>query len=428
MRTILILLAALIALGGPAGAQSNRPASAATKSKSETSKSETSKSESAQALLGNPMVFYLARGEGDACGPGCSEWIAAEGDIDTDAPHRLRALLARLGKRKLPIFFQSPGGLGMQALAIGRLLREREMTAGVSRTIPVGCAGASDAACRALKRSGQMLAAELRNIASCSSSCVYALIGAKVRQVPPGARLGVHSGKLVQLYPDGRVKVPSDENRSAREKARLSQSNAQIRRYLQEMQVAAGLFDVVSKVPHEQVHYLSRDQIAAFGIDARDFQETRWIAVQLAPQPLSILKFLLEPRGGSRKELRLSIIQLACSSQRRVRFAYIRGLGSDEIGVARSVKLAVEDRSVLLSGAGSISKIDAIDTGGSFDRLAATRPFEFFETAAQRDNINIVESDPGTPGAPLRTTKLSTEGLPQALAVLRRQCDGAPTN
>ena len=26
-----------------------------------------------------PMIFFLAKGERDACGPGCSEWIAAEG-------------------------------------------------------------------------------------------------------------------------------------------------------------------------------------------------------------------------------------------------------------------------------------------------------------------------------------------------------------
>ena len=24
------------------------------------------------------MIFFLAKGERDACGPGCSEWIAAE--------------------------------------------------------------------------------------------------------------------------------------------------------------------------------------------------------------------------------------------------------------------------------------------------------------------------------------------------------------
>jgi hypothetical protein len=424
----LLLLAALLALGGPVAAQANRSAAPATKSNPATSKPQV-----APTLLGNPMVFYLAKGEADACGPGCSEWIAAEGDIDTGAPHRLRALLTRLGKRNLPIFLSSPGGLGMQAIAIGRLLREREMTAGVSKTIPAGCVGASDAACRALKRSGQVLPAELRTIASCSSSCVYVLIGAKVRLVPPGARLGVHSGKLVQLYPDGRVNVPSDSVRSSSAKAHLSESNAQIRRYLQEMRIAPGLFDVISRVPYEQVHILSRDEIAEFGIDARDFQETRWMAVELPPQPLSVMKLLLEAKGGSRKELRLSIIQLACAAQRRVRITYIRGLGSDEIGATKAVKLvavkfAAEDRNVLLAGTGSVSRIDAIDTGGSFDRLFTIRPFEFFEAAAGHDKIDIIESDSTASGAQSRTTKLSTEGLPQALTALRRQCDSAATN
>jgi len=42
-----------------------------------------------------------------------------------------------------------------------------------------------------------VLQAALRNIASCDSACVFALVGAMVRQVPPGARLGIHSVKLV---------------------------------------------------------------------------------------------------------------------------------------------------------------------------------------------------------------------------------------
>ena len=31
------------------------------------------------------MVFYVAKGEPGACGPGCQEWIAAEGFIDPNA-------------------------------------------------------------------------------------------------------------------------------------------------------------------------------------------------------------------------------------------------------------------------------------------------------------------------------------------------------
>ena len=88
-----------------------------------------------------PIVFFLAKGEDDACGPGCNEWIAAEGQIDAGAAQRLSTLLTRVGRRKLPIYFHSPGGIGSSALAMGRMLRTREMTAGVSQTIPAGCAG-----------------------------------------------------------------------------------------------------------------------------------------------------------------------------------------------------------------------------------------------------------------------------------------------
>jgi hypothetical protein len=86
-----------------------------------------------------PMVFYVAKGEPNACGRGCSEWIAAEGTIVKDSPQHLRDLLKRLGQRKLPIFFHSPGGSVEAGMAIGRVMRERRMTAGVGRTIPRGC-------------------------------------------------------------------------------------------------------------------------------------------------------------------------------------------------------------------------------------------------------------------------------------------------
>jgi hypothetical protein len=107
-----------------------------------------------------PMVFYVAKGEPNACGPGCREWIVAEGAIDRDAPVRLRALLNRLGQRKLPIYFHSPGGSVDGGLAIGRLMRERRMTAGVGRTIPRGCdpLQVHEATCDDVKRTGRRLA------------------------------------------------------------------------------------------------------------------------------------------------------------------------------------------------------------------------------------------------------------------------------
>src|SRR5262249_23907114 len=214
-----ILLAAGIAIGVVAAPERSGAAAASPKSQPDP----------AAAIVKDPMVFYLAKGEPDACGHGCSEWIAAEGAIDGEAPKRLRALLGRLGKRKLPIFFHSIGGLVGPAMEMGRLMRERDIPAAVSRTIPAGCAGASDETCRALKRSGQVLAAELDNFSGCSSACVYALVGAKIRMVPPGARLGVHSSKILGRDPEGRLKATANER---------------IRHYLREMRIAGELFDV----------------------------------------------------------------------------------------------------------------------------------------------------------------------------------------
>src|SRR5580700_6170246 len=80
-----------------------------------------------------PMAFFVAKGEANACGPGCSEWIAADGKIDLAAAQRLRALLAKLGRRKLPVFFNSAGGAVIGAIALGRVIRSQKIEVSVAR-------------------------------------------------------------------------------------------------------------------------------------------------------------------------------------------------------------------------------------------------------------------------------------------------------
>src|SRR5262249_60594954 len=99
-------------------------------------------------------------------------------------------------------------------------------------------------------------------------ACVYALIGAKVRQVPPGAGLGVHSSKLVRVSRDGRVKMAG-----AGQNAQLATFNGQLRDYVRRMGVDAALFDTAAKVAPDQIHRLTRGDVARFGIGARAFQE-----------------------------------------------------------------------------------------------------------------------------------------------------------
>lgn len=367
------------------------------------------------AILKRPLIFFVAKGEPNACGPGCNEWIAADGMFDAGAPRRLRALLVRLEGRKLPIFFHSPGGLTSSALEIGRLLRQRKMTAGVSRTVPAGCVAASEEKCRELMQTGEALEAELRNFALCASGCVYALIGAQLRHVPPGARIGVHTGKIAGKDVDGRYRA---------------MSNARTARYLQEMGIAGAFFDVVLKVPYEQMHFLSRDELAQFGIDRSAVRETRWTAMdwpwagmEWPPQPFSVVKFVVEASGEQRKQYRAAAIRLSCAGPERVALRYFRKMASTEtVAAPGSIELSAEGEKLSFPRAVSMSKIDPLETGW-FEARYISAPFTFFEAAATRDSIEIVESDPTEATASPRILKLSTDGLSKALERLKKACD-----
>jgi hypothetical protein len=69
-----------------------------------------------------PMLFFVAKGQPNACGPGCSEWIAAEGRFEgPQVERRFRDLLDTLKGRNLPIIFNSLGGVIGEALVLGRI-------------------------------------------------------------------------------------------------------------------------------------------------------------------------------------------------------------------------------------------------------------------------------------------------------------------
>jgi len=371
-----------------------------------------------------PMIFYLAKGGPDACGAGCSEWIAAEGRIDESSAQRLRALLTQIGKRKLPIFFHSAGGVASTAREMGHLLRERAMSAGVYQTVPTGCAGATEQACRVLKQSGQALPAALRTIASCDSACVFALIGAKMRQVPPGARIGIHSVKLVIEWGHARDAGFSDRQIASYEKTRLAEINAQHRRYAREMGVDVGLIDLSLQVPHTSIHYLSREEIVRFGIDPQEFQETRWDALDLGSPELWALKFFIEGAAKDRKELHAGFLRISCRNSRQVGITYFRHTGFSGAGGEATIRFAAGERSVALSRFGSVVTTNAIESGASYNTWGAVSSFEFLEAVAARTNMELVGS--GDAEVPARITKLSTAGLSQAISALQLRCGPKP--
>ena len=367
-----------------------------------------------------PIAFFIAKGEADSCGPGCAEWIAADGTIDAGAPGRLRAFLAKLGSRSLPIYFHSPGGSVGGAIEIGRMMRARGMTAGVGRTIPQGCDARLDreTACDALKRSGRTLASELRTVHTlCNSSCIYALIGAKVREVTAGARIGVHAIALGAVNEGGQIKPIIKETPSRADAANLKRANEQLAQYIAEMGIDRGLFEAAAGIRHERVRYISRDEIARFGIDRRDFHESRWV-VDEGPR-FVVVKFATEARVGDPKQYRTTKIELTCGRSRAVGVLFSRELAATDSAGSIAVTARGGDFVLPPRRGKPILGYNDIEMEDRFARV----PIAFFEEAGAGDVIALTEApNLASLDKPPRRIALSTAGLASAIRALAQRC------
>lgn len=184
------------------------------------------------------MIFYVAHGAADACGPGCSDWIAAEGAVQWDSYKRLLAILDRQNGRKLPVVINIKGQSNLNvASSLGRILRDRGVDAVVAATEVEACDGKSEDECFALKRPGGPLdAKEKPSGTACDFACVLVLSGGVHRTLPPGSRV-VLSGMAIhnRLAPN----VSSEQRDSL-----TSIFTDQFRRYLGEMGIDHELLDV----------------------------------------------------------------------------------------------------------------------------------------------------------------------------------------
>src|SRR5262249_20093396 len=122
------------------------------------------------------LAIYAAKGPPDSCGPGCDRWIAIEGKVDKGSAERVERFF-RQRKDTRPIYFNSPGGDGHDALAIGRLLRGRKAVGRVGRTIADDCPGTqTDDACELIKTTRDEVTATIATQgAVCGSACTFLL-------------------------------------------------------------------------------------------------------------------------------------------------------------------------------------------------------------------------------------------------------------
>jgi hypothetical protein len=194
--------------------------------------------------VGSPpdaMIFYVAHGAVDACGKGCSDWIAAEGTVQFDTNRRLIAILDRQAGRKLPVVIHAWGRSSFStATKLGRILRDRGIDATAGATDVDACHDKPEAECFALKRPGGPLDATIKaSDAACDVACVLMLAGAVHRSLPPTARV-ILTGMTIfnRLAPN----VSEEEREGA-----TAMFGQQFRVYLQEMGVHTELLDIIDR-------------------------------------------------------------------------------------------------------------------------------------------------------------------------------------
>jgi hypothetical protein len=392
-RLLAITLAALVAtIAGAAGVAAETTADPAKAAPAD-----------AMATATGEIVFFPARGEADACGPGCSEWIAAEGKIDAGAAERLRRLLTKLGHRRLPIYFHSPGGSIVGSIALGRLIRNQKLEVSVAHTIPLGCDRDKplEKSCVAQKRSGQQLESELDPAYyMCNSACVYAVAGGTVRLIPPGVKLGIHDVgfELEKTPPRGALGAAK---RIAHER---------IQEYLRDMGLDDALYKAAAAIPFESKRFLERDELVRLGIDRREFAETMWQLVEKPTQAVS-KRFFLRIESDQVQYVDAAV-SLSCVNGQALGLGIARQRGASETS-----DTGPRFRSITVKGRQYQLPIEI--PSQELDIRGAALPAGTFEAAGDDAAIGLFGTGLGG-----NIVALSMHGFSAAYAKLRKSCVG----
>jgi hypothetical protein len=358
-----------------------------------------------QLIRQQPMTFVVAKGDPGACGPGCSEWIAAEGGFDQAVHVRFREFLNALPRKDLPIFFHSFGGLIGPALGVGSLLRAHRMTAGVGHTIPFGCRDTLklDEACRKLMQLGRDFQSRLRESgAICASSCVYAFVGASTRAVSYVARVGVHRHRALRKDGDGLWSGADGPAGGVMVIDRLKQ-------YVTQMGVDFGLIDAAEQTV--STHWLSRDELARYGVTTGGLFETRWMTLTRPDVGYFVSKSATRPSRVAPAEYRTATIEFRCSF-------LLNGLSSVSLRRDLDPAEAQDGVTVQVLAGERVILHSARPSASTFDLRATSIAPAMIAKVAASDYILLKETGEGWS----RETQFSTAGLSDALKFAPEEC------
>ena len=198
---------------------------------------------------------WRVEGPAEQCGTHCRTWIAATGVI-TEETARTFETFARNDDnvRGARLVLDSEGGSVLSALALGRAIRNFDMTTTVGRT-------------NLLQPDGSGLArATISPNASCESMCAFILLAGTRRYVPSEARVLVH-----QIWLGAKSKRARETSYTADELQLVQRDVGRLVRYTAEMGGSMELIETALRVPPwEPMHRLNTDELRRMKVTTVD--------------------------------------------------------------------------------------------------------------------------------------------------------------
>jgi hypothetical protein len=180
------------------------------------------------------------------CRKECPTVIIARGRITAETPDLfadyLRANIRQKGLRNV-VFVESTGGVVLSSMMLGLIWRTLGTTVIVGQPV--------------VTQAGHALG---MRPAHCDSACVYALMGAKQRQVVPGSRLEIH-----QMFQIAFERDPALGQTVSRRVSSNSQDMVtKLRLYARKMGVKPALIDYAQAIPSYSSQPLTPREITSF--------------------------------------------------------------------------------------------------------------------------------------------------------------------
>lgn len=245
------------------------------------------------------MTFVVVKGL--RCAETCPEWISAEGRITSGTPAQLRKVLKSIGKRKLPVVLNSPGGDVDAAYAMGRMIRKAGLETTVGATWLDACPP-KDKRCRAgIGKGGKSTGYSHPFRAGCYSACPLVLAGGTVRAFSRFTYIGLH--QITTIHRKVRVSYEVEyaivngrkKEISRREVGRKVQSqkrsteldrkdSAELAAYLREMGIGAEFIEFMMSAPPDDMRFLRYSESRRIGLVTDLLAQREWPGMSLCAE------------------------------------------------------------------------------------------------------------------------------------------------